>query len=148
MQINLSKKVLGAVLIVVIVGASILSYSWFFPPLELKIINAEFSPFVTACYNLVYSVSYTNHGVFDLTISGEIQTKIEGFRTIEEKPIIQPRFLLRVGETSSWTIPASLYCETELMPGNDLNIRLEAIAFLRINGMERTLTANYQFIGP
>jgi hypothetical protein len=103
-------------------------------------------------YELAYSVSYTNRGVLDLTISGEIQTKIEGIReadarAIGEKTISQPRFLLRVGETSSWVISVGVY-ETEFTPRNSLNIRLEAIAFLRINGMERTLTANYQFTGP
>jgi hypothetical protein len=81
-----------------------------------------------------YIVSYRNLGIFDLTISGEISTVIEG--SISTKVILQPLFLLRVGETSSWRIPVVTCCS------------FEVFAFLMINGMERTLTANYQFIGP
>jgi len=152
----LSKRALGAVLILVIVGVSGQLFScWFFPPLDFKITIAISHPHLVmdvVFYELVYTVSYTNRGVFDLTISGEIQTKIEGIRGIDaraigEKTTIQPRFLLQVSETSFWIVSVGVY-ETGFTPRNSLNIRLEAIAFLRINGMERTLTANYQFIGP
>jgi hypothetical protein len=152
---TLSKRALGVALVIVIAGVSVLFYCAFFPPLEFKIIIAVSSPLLVkgvTFYELAYSVSYTNRGVFDLTISGEIQTKIEGIREVDaraigEKTISQPRFLLRVGETSSWVISVGVY-ETEFTPRNSLKIRLEAIAFLKINGMERTLTANYQFTGP
>jgi hypothetical protein len=153
----LSKRALGVVLVAVIVGASGLLYCWFFPPLELKITAAVSSPLVingvtlNILRELAYSVSYTNHGVYDLTISGEIQTKIEGIRevdaqTLGEKMIIQPRFLLRIGETVSWTVLVGAYGIESASTSN--LIHLKATAFLTVNGMERTFTANYQFTGP
>jgi len=153
------KIVIGAVLVLVIVAASVsgLLYFWFFPPIELKITGAISSPMVingvtlNMLRELAYSVSYTNHGLFDLTISGEIQTKIEGIREVDaqalgEKMIIQPRFLLRVGETVSWTVLVGGY-GIEGTPTSS-PIHLEATAFLTVNGMERTFTATYQFTAP
>ena len=149
------KIAIGAVLVLVIVAASVsgLLYFWFFPPLELKITSAVSVPSVfigIPSFTVVYNITYTNHGVYDLAISGAIQTKIEGIReataqAIEEKKMIQPLFLLRVGETSSWTISLGTYATGPVTPRN---IRLEVTAFLTVNGMERTFTATYQFTAP
>ena len=142
------KIAIGAVLVLVIVAASVsgLLYFWFFPPLELKISSVDFPPagYVSSCYSLSYTVSYTNHGVYDLTISGEITTSVMGFFS-GDKPVLQPQFLLRAGETMPWTMPVLTYCGSST-PSEP--IHLEVTAFLTVNGMERTFTATYQFTAP
>lgn len=143
-------------MVVIVICVSVLSYFVFFPPLDFKIEVAVSVPFDVkglTFYELIYTVSYTNQGIFDLTISGEIQTRIEGIREVDAQAIFservrkQSRFLLRSGETSFWEISVGTY-ESFLTPRDTLKIRLEAIAFLDINGMQRTLTASYQFTGP
>jgi len=155
--LKISSKTAGVALIVVAAGVSVLGYLAFYPPLEFKITSAKYAPVDVkgiTFYELVYGVSYTNLGIFDLTISGEIQTRIEGIRDIDARAVFnerlrkQPRFLLRRGEMSSYVISVGIVDSIISEPKSGAKIHLEAIAFLNINGMQRTLTASHQFTKP
>lgn len=96
-------------------------------------------------YVLSYSLEYHNVGIVDATISGNIMIEIDGSRGLsDQRAVIQPTFLLQTGETQVWDISLQPI-KYLLIPNDPTRFHLEVFAFLTINGMQRTLTASYNY---
>jgi len=137
------------VVLILVVLIPTLGYLAILPPIELRIVEMSYEePIIfgkpVGFHVLSYSLEYHNVGIVDATISGNLMIEIDGSRGFGQHAVMQPILLLRIGETQVWNVGLNP-SDYIPIPSDATRFHLEVFAFLTINGMQRTLTAGYNY---
>jgi hypothetical protein len=132
---NISRKIIiGMICFGILIAVS--AYALLLPRLEFQVSRAFLDR-----DGLHVLIRFTNSGLVDLTVSGELALRING-RDVYLRHMTFELFLLRSSEVMEFDASPKIGNRSS---GYYVNppFNLEAFAFLTVNGMQRTLTTNY-----
>ena len=147
-------KMKGVVITIVcgMLVVGVIGYFIIFAPLDLSITEVRYDRWSdpvtkkpTDLYVLWVFVTYRNNGLIDLTVTGEIDLRIDGTSAYSQH-MEHSLFLLHPGESETFDAsPKFGNRGLGSIPENQDRFQVEVIAFLTVNGQQRTLTATYEF---